>query len=79
MSACAPSTATSRWRITAAPRASACRDFVWAYLDGGAEDLVTLRENRTGFSAWSLRAHMLTGHGKPDLTTMRWARRCACP
>ena len=45
-------------------------DFVWAYLDGGAEDLVTLRENRTGFSAWSLRSRVLTGKGTPDLATM---------
>ena len=44
-------------------------DFVWAYLDGGAEDLVTLRENRTGFSAWSLRSRVLTAHGKRDLST----------
>ncbi len=44
-------------------------NFVWAYLDGGAEDLVTLRENRTGFSAWSLRSRVLTGKGKPDLST----------
>jgi len=44
-------------------------NFVWAYLDGGAEDLVTLRENRTGFSAWSLRSRVLTGTGTPDLST----------
>jgi len=43
--------------------------FVWAYVDGGAEDLVTLRENRTGFSAWSLRSRVLTGVGTPDLST----------
>jgi L-lactate dehydrogenase (cytochrome)/(S)-mandelate dehydrogenase len=53
--------------------------FVWAYLDGGAEDLVTLRENRTGFSAWSLRAHMLTGHGKPDLSTQAMGETLAFP
>ncbi len=44
-------------------------DFVWAYLDGGAEDLVTLRENRTGFAAWSLRWRVLTGAGRPSLAT----------
>ena len=54
-------------------------DFVWAYLDGGAEDLVTLRENRTGFSAWSLRAHMLTGHGKPDLSTEAMGDKISLP
>jgi len=54
-------------------------NFVWAYLDGGAEDLVTLRENRTGFSAWSLRARMLTGHGKPDLTTQAMGETLSLP
>jgi L-lactate dehydrogenase (cytochrome)/(S)-mandelate dehydrogenase len=54
-------------------------NFVWAYLDGGAEDLVTLRENRTGFSAWSLRARMLTGHGKPDLSTRALGEDVAFP
>jgi L-lactate dehydrogenase (cytochrome)/(S)-mandelate dehydrogenase len=54
-------------------------DFVWAYLDGGAEDLVTLRDNRTGFAAWSLRARMLTGHGKPDLTTEAMGEQLSLP
>jgi L-lactate dehydrogenase (cytochrome)/(S)-mandelate dehydrogenase len=54
-------------------------DFVWAYLDGGAEDLVTLRENRTGFSAWSLRARMLTGAGKPDLSTEAMGEKLSFP
>ncbi|MGG5822095.1 alpha-hydroxy acid oxidase [Falsiroseomonas sp. HW251] len=54
-------------------------DFVWAYLDGGAEDLVTLRGNRTGFSAWSLRAHMLTGNGKPDLSTEAMGEKLSLP
>ncbi len=54
-------------------------NFVWAYLDGGAEDLVTLRDNRTGFSAWSLRARMLTGHGKPDLATEAMGEAISMP
>jgi isopentenyl diphosphate isomerase/L-lactate dehydrogenase-like FMN-dependent dehydrogenase len=54
-------------------------DFVWAYLDGGAEDLVTLRENRTGFSAWSLRAHVLTGSGKPELSTTTMGEALSLP
>jgi L-lactate dehydrogenase (cytochrome)/(S)-mandelate dehydrogenase len=54
-------------------------EFVWAYLDGGAEDLVTLRENRTGFSAWSLRARTLTGNGKPDLSTEAMGERLDFP
>jgi isopentenyl diphosphate isomerase/L-lactate dehydrogenase-like FMN-dependent dehydrogenase len=44
-------------------------DFVWAYLDGGAEDLVTLRGNRTGFAAWALRWRVMRGTGRPDLAT----------
>jgi isopentenyl diphosphate isomerase/L-lactate dehydrogenase-like FMN-dependent dehydrogenase len=36
-------------------------DMVWSYIDGGADDLVTLRANRTAFDAWALRMQVLTG------------------
>jgi isopentenyl diphosphate isomerase/L-lactate dehydrogenase-like FMN-dependent dehydrogenase len=42
---------------------------VWDYVDGGADDLVTLRRNITAFSRWSLRARMLTGHTERQLAT----------
>jgi isopentenyl diphosphate isomerase/L-lactate dehydrogenase-like FMN-dependent dehydrogenase len=41
---------------------------VWSYIDGGAEDLVTLRANRSAFAAWSLRSRVLTGNRATDLT-----------
>jgi L-lactate dehydrogenase (cytochrome)/(S)-mandelate dehydrogenase len=54
-------------------------DFVWAYLDGGAEDRVTLRENRAGFAKWSLRSRVLTATGKPDLSTAAAGARLSMP
>jgi isopentenyl diphosphate isomerase/L-lactate dehydrogenase-like FMN-dependent dehydrogenase len=42
---------------------------VWTYVDGGADDLVTLNDNRSDFANWNLRSRALTGHGKPDLST----------
>lgn len=44
-------------------------DLVWAYLDGGADDLTTLKDNRADFADWALRSRVLTGKGKPDLST----------
>jgi isopentenyl diphosphate isomerase/L-lactate dehydrogenase-like FMN-dependent dehydrogenase len=41
---------------------------VWAYIDGGAEDLTSLAANRAAFSRWSLRSKVLTGHQATDLT-----------
>jgi len=40
---------------------------VWAYVDGGAEDHVTLRRNLDAFQRWGLRQRVLTGVGEPDL------------
>lgn len=42
-------------------------DMVWAYIDGGAEDHVTLRRNLAAFQRWGLRQRVLTGVGEPDL------------
>lgn len=41
----------------------------WAYIDGGADDLVTLTDNREAFRRWRLRMRSLTGVAKPDLST----------
>jgi L-lactate dehydrogenase (cytochrome)/(S)-mandelate dehydrogenase len=40
---------------------------VWAYLDGGAEDERTLRDNRAAFTTWQLRQHVLAGHADADI------------
>ena len=42
---------------------------VWNYVEGGADDLVTVRRNRTSFSRWSLRARMMTAYPERDLST----------
>lgn len=42
---------------------------IWAYVDGGADDEITLRENQAAFRRLKLRAKVLTGHSRRDLTT----------
>jgi isopentenyl diphosphate isomerase/L-lactate dehydrogenase-like FMN-dependent dehydrogenase len=42
---------------------------VWDYIEGGSDDMVTLRRNLDAFSAHSLRARMLTGHAERELST----------
>jgi isopentenyl diphosphate isomerase/L-lactate dehydrogenase-like FMN-dependent dehydrogenase len=41
---------------------------VWAYVDGGAEDLRTLGANRAAFDRWALRSRVLTGNEATDLS-----------
>ncbi len=36
-------------------------NMVWAYVDGGADDMATLAENRAAFGRWKLRQRVLTG------------------
>jgi L-lactate dehydrogenase (cytochrome)/(S)-mandelate dehydrogenase len=52
---------------------------VWAYLDGGAEDERTLRENRAAFTKWLLRQHVLAGHRDADLTVTVAGETLALP
>lgn len=42
---------------------------VWSYIEGGADDLVTVERNRTAFRDWSLRSRVLTGHAERRLAT----------
>jgi isopentenyl diphosphate isomerase/L-lactate dehydrogenase-like FMN-dependent dehydrogenase len=42
---------------------------VWHYVEGGADDLVSLRDNRAAFQRWSLRPRALTGWGQRDFKT----------
>lgn len=42
---------------------------VWNYVDGGADDMVSVRDNREAFSRWSLRTRALAGHECRDLST----------
>jgi len=49
------------------------------YLDGAAEDEVSLRRNRTAFAEWELLPRVLTDVGKVDLHTEVLGVPCALP
>lgn len=42
---------------------------VWTYVDGGADDMVSVADNRQAFGRWSLRTKVLAGHERRDLST----------
>lgn len=42
---------------------------VWEYVEGGADDGVTVRRNEDAFLRWSLRARMMTAHAARRLAT----------
>ena len=42
---------------------------VWDYLESGAGEEQTLRDNRSAFSAWRLRPRYLNGNRRPDTST----------
>jgi 4-hydroxymandelate oxidase len=42
---------------------------VWDYLESGAGEEQTLRDNRSAFSAWRFRPRYLNGRGRPDPST----------
>jgi isopentenyl diphosphate isomerase/L-lactate dehydrogenase-like FMN-dependent dehydrogenase len=52
---------------------------VWTYVDGAADDWVTLAENRDAFERWWLRQRVLTGHAHHDLTTELEGESLALP
>ena len=52
---------------------------VWTYVDGAADDWVTLAENRDAFGHWWLRQRVLTGHAHHDLTTELEGESLALP
>ncbi len=64
------------WRKKARKRLP---DLAWAYVDGGADDLVTVRENMSGFRQWRLRQKVLTGITKPNLGTKIAGTEVALP
>jgi isopentenyl diphosphate isomerase/L-lactate dehydrogenase-like FMN-dependent dehydrogenase len=46
-------------------------DMVWTFVDGAADDLVTMRANRSAFDRYALRARVLTGNeGRHTETTI---------
>jgi isopentenyl diphosphate isomerase/L-lactate dehydrogenase-like FMN-dependent dehydrogenase len=42
-------------------------NMVWPYIDGGADDLTTLRSNRQSFARWALSPQVLTGNEGTEL------------
>src|ERR1700749_2232814 len=51
----------------------------WPYLSSGADDLVTLTDNREAFHKWRLRMRSLIGINKPDLKTTFAGTELALP
>lgn len=51
---------------------------IWDYLEGGAEDEVTLRRNRAAFDRYHLLPRMVTGKGSRDLSITLFGR-CGQP
>lgn len=54
-------------------------DMVWAYIDGGADDLWTLEQNRSAFARWALAPRVLTGKEGTGLVTQFAGTRVDLP
>ena len=61
-----PPVSVMEWREHARRRLP---EVAWSYIEGGADDLLTLGENQSGFGKWRLRQRVVTGVADPDLTT----------
>jgi L-lactate dehydrogenase (cytochrome)/(S)-mandelate dehydrogenase len=72
----APPISVEAWRKLARRRLP---DLAWNYLDGGADDLVSVRENMTSFSRWRLRQRCLTGVKMPKLSAVMARTELALP
>jgi isopentenyl diphosphate isomerase/L-lactate dehydrogenase-like FMN-dependent dehydrogenase len=55
----------AEWRAAARRKLP---ELAWAYLEGGADDLVARDANMTSFRQWRLRQRILTGISSPDLS-----------
>ena len=71
-----PPVSVAAWRRLARRRLP---DLPWSYVDGGADDLVTLRENIAAFERWRLRQRCLTGVSKPRLAATMAGAQVALP
>jgi (S)-mandelate dehydrogenase len=52
---------------------------IWDFLDGGAEDEVTLRANRTAFDRYRFRPRLVAGNGKRDLSIQLFGHTLSAP
>lgn len=64
------------WRDAARRRLP---QLAWNYVDGGADDHVTLDANVSGFRKWRLRQRCLTGISAPDLSARMVGETLALP
>jgi isopentenyl diphosphate isomerase/L-lactate dehydrogenase-like FMN-dependent dehydrogenase len=69
-----------RFKLTSGPSLMSIEDYrrsarrnlplmVWSYVEGGADDLVSLNDNLAAFRRWSFRPRALTGHAQHELKT----------
>jgi len=72
----APPVSVEAWRQAARRRLP---DLAWNYVDGGADDLITLGENMSGFQRWRLKQRCLTGVKAPTLATTMAREPVALP
>lgn len=72
----APPVSVEAWRQLARRRLP---DLAWNYLDGGADDLVTLNQNMAGFRQWRLRQRVLTGVCDPVLANIMAREEVSLP
>ncbi len=54
-------------------------DGVWSFIEYGAEDLVTLAENRSAFDRYALRMKVLTGNSADDLSAKVGGQQLSMP
>lgn len=52
---------------------------IWDYLEGGAEDEVTLKRNRAAFDRYHFLPQMITGKGSRDLSISLFGQKLAAP
>ena len=78
------------WRITASEQLLSIEDYrraargrlprmVWAYIDGGADDLRTVEGNRSAFDQWWFAPAVLAGHDTHDLSVQAAGRPVSMP
>lgn len=51
----------------------------WNYVEGGADDLLTIGENMSSFRKWRLKSRVLTGLSNPDMRTTVAGTEIAMP
>ena len=52
---------------------------IFHYIDGGADDEITLKRNTESFNQCDLIPNVLTGGGKPDISTEIFGRKISMP